>query len=244
MKQVESLRPLIIILLLPVLVHGQQVGIGVKAGLSIPELKGGNNEVSKGYTSRLAPIAGVQLEWAVKKTFAVQAELNYAGQGGKREGMQPITDPPPGLPALPAGSYYYARFNNEAKLNYLELPVLLKWSSSNMYFLAGPYLGYLVSAHTETSGSSNIYMDKGGTQQITPQAVDFGATTNIKDDIHRLNLGLSAGIGLVRKAGPGSVVIDGRINYGLRNIQKDTEKNGKSHTGGVFITAGYMFSLQ
>ncbi len=243
MKQIESLLRTLVILLLPVIMYGQTTSIGLKAGLSLPELRGGTNEVSKGYTSRLAPVAGLQITWQLQKTFSVQAELNYAGQGGKREGMQPITDPPPGLPALPPGTYYYGRFNNEARINYLELPILMKWNFSDIYLDAGPYLGFRVSANTITSGSSHIYMDKGGTTAITPQPVDFDATTNIKNDINAFNVGICAGGGLSRKAGPGQLFFDARFNYGLRNIQKDTDKNGKSHTGGVFITAGYSFRI-
>ncbi len=72
--------------------------LGVHGGLSIPDLSGGNgNQLSTGYTSRLAANFGLQSEWHVYHRFSLQVELNYAGQGGQRNGIQPITNLPSSL---------------------------------------------------------------------------------------------------------------------------------------------------
>src|ERR1700691_418139 len=100
--------------------------LGVHGGLSIPDLSGGSgNQLSTGYTSRLAAHFGIQGEWHIYHRFSLQVELNYAGQGGQRNGMQPITNLPASYQQLvPPGSYLYADFDNKAVLNYLELPIL------------------------------------------------------------------------------------------------------------------------
>src|ERR1700678_957808 len=83
--------------------------LGVHGGLSIPDLSGGSgNQLSSDYTSRLAANFGIQAEWPIYHRFSIQAELNFAGQGGQRNGMQPITNLPASYQQLvPPGSYLY-----------------------------------------------------------------------------------------------------------------------------------------
>ena len=65
----------------------------------------------------------------------------------------------PGLPVLPAGNYYFANFKNTAKLDYIEVPVMLKYRARKdkqvgYYVNGGPYMGFLMKATTVTSGTS------------------------------------------------------------------------------------------
>src|SRR5580698_658728 len=117
----------------------QTTWLGLKGGLSIPDLSGGGgNPLSENYTSRLALNFGVLSDFKVHNHFSIQVELNYAGQGGKRDGMQPITNLPPSLASqVPPGSYLYADFNNKAVLDYLELPVLAKvtWGRLSGFYI-------------------------------------------------------------------------------------------------------------
>ncbi|MBS1654688.1 MAG: PorT family protein [Bacteroidetes bacterium] len=237
-----------IILLLPgsMFVSAQNKYLGFKAGISIPDLSGGTNEVSKGYTSRLAANFGAVYEMGVSKKFSFQVEVNYAGQGGKRTGMQPITDLPQGYPANPFGDYYYADFKNVAILNYIEVPVLAKMylgKKQKVYVDLGPNAGFLVSAKTKTSGSSYIYLDKAGTMPASPSAQSFDATTDVKQDINTVNFGFAGGGGVNFPMGKNMIFADARFAYGITNVQKDSEKNGKSHAGNIVISAGYAFRL-
>ena len=224
--------------------NAQKRWFGISGGLSIPNLSGGTNEVSKGYTSRLAANFGLFDEWIVNKKFSVQAELNYAGQGGKRSGMQPITSLPQGYPANPYGDYYYANFKNVAILNYLEVPVLAKIyldKNQKFYVDLGPNIGFLINAKQKTSGSSYIYLDKAGNQPASPSAVPFDATTDVKKDIKKVNFGLAGGGGINFPAGKNLVFVNARFTYGLTTIQKDPATNGKSHAGNIVISAGWAF---
>src|SRR5690348_8182474 len=65
--------------------------LGVKAGVAIPNLKAsGNNPVSEGWSSRLGPYAGAVAALRLNERFSLRAELNYASQGGKKNGVQAI----------------------------------------------------------------------------------------------------------------------------------------------------------
>lgn len=238
----------------PGLLFSQSTLIGLNGGISIPSLKSsGDNEISKDYSSRLAGTFGIFGDFGISRVFSLKAAIQYAGQGGKRNGMQPVTNIPPEFSQmLPAGAMLYADFNNESVLKYLEIPIMAKltWGNKLKYYVnAGPYTGILIGANQKTDGSSQFYMDKGAMhpvevqgQALPPQS--FKADTKIKKDIHSVNLGLTGGVGLGYQMGNRSEIsLDARAAYGLVAIQKDSDTNGKSRTGGLFLTLGYAYAL-
>ncbi len=231
--------------------------VGVKGGVSIPQLSSSqDNELSRDYKSRVAANFGGFVEIGLTNKFSFQAEVSYAGQGGKRIGVQPISQPPPNLPPLPTGLYYYGNFNNVAKLTYLEIPAMLKYKFSEkgrprVYLNGGIYYGVLLNAKQVTSGSSSIYLDRDGkVPLLLPPAgtplppIPFEAETDIKNDLNRHNVGLTGGGGLEIPHGKNYFLLDARVSYGLLSIQKDTVRNGNSKTGNLVISFGYAFGLK
>lgn len=217
--------------------------IGLRGGLSIPNIQGSDTDIfTRGFTSRRGPSFGVFVERALAADWSLVLEFNYTSQGGKRNGMQVITEVPPGLPT---DLYLFADFNNETILDYLELPVLarLSFGRGRRFFLnAGPYAGYLVRARAVTGGSSLIYLDESGTQPVVPSPVSFDADTDVLDSLKRWNLGLTGGAGLSMPAGHGEIIIEGRFQLGLAVLQKDVATSGKSRTGAFVVALGYCFS--
>ena len=227
--------------------------IGAHGGLSIPDLSGGNgNQLSSDYTSRLAGNFGIQAEWPVYHRFSLQVELNFAGQGGQRNGMQPITNLPPELQsAVPPGSYLYANFKNKAVLNYLELPILAKFSWGRtliFYANGGLYLGYLLHAEEKTKGSSIIYADQKGDPFTIPgypppPPENFTANTDITSSIKRLNVGVTGGLGLALPLNArNKLFFDARFEYGFINIQKSSV-DGSNNTGNLLLSLGWSYRL-
>lgn len=225
--------------------QAQHSSIGLKAGIGIPNLTSGSsnqNPVADGWSSRLGPYFGITGQVPLAGIFSLQAELNYASQGGKKNGIQAI---PNTLAPLPL--YLYADFKSVARLNYLELPVMIRadfrlndWLS--FFANAGPYAGYLLMAKTIATGSSIIYADPQKTQPLTPAPTSFNATEDIKDQLKKFNVGIQGGIGLSCKLGKGALELAAGGNYGFLNIQKDTA-NGKNNTGAATITLGYKIHL-
>ena len=104
-----------------------QLRIGVKGGISIPNLEG-NSEQSKAYTSRQAVYGGLFLNFKLTHLISLQPEINFSSQGGQRNGIQLIpSDAISGI-SLPPGVNLYANFKNATILNYLEIPVLVKFA--------------------------------------------------------------------------------------------------------------------
>ncbi|HVU99355.1 MAG TPA: porin family protein [Puia sp.] len=227
--------------------------LGLKGGISIPNLTGGGgNPLSDNYSSRLAANFGIFAEHRLHGHWSLQAELNYAGQGGKRDGLQPISDLPPELAQMvPPGSFLYAKFKNKAILDYLELPILAKltWGTPWQFYVnAGPYAGYLLHAKEKTSGASLIYADPQGQQPLGTQygpvpPQDFAATTDVTSSIKRWNVGVTGGIGVAKPLGTrNKIFFDTRFEYGFINIQKYKE-DGKNNTGNVLLSLGYAYRL-
>jgi hypothetical protein len=112
----------------------------------------------------------------------------------------------------------------------------------------GPYLGFLLSANQETSGVSQIYVDKNGTPltlggQPLP-AVSFDAKTDVKNKLRDVNVGITAGVGLAYVFNEHhQVFLDIRGQYGLIPVQRNTDTDGESHVGAVLFLLGYMYRL-
>jgi hypothetical protein len=229
-----------------------RIDIGIKAGLSIPNLTSGDshNPINSGYGSRLGPDAAVHVEFHLSAHFSVQPQLEYSSQGGKKDGNQAFTVPPEMQPLFPPGQvpqYLYANYKSEAKINYLMLPVLAKYhiplaSHWDFYIAAGPFVSMVLSAKNETNGTSEIYLDSGHQQALPTGAQSFDRTEDIKDDLHRFNAGISGHVGFAYTVGKGSVFIEGGGNYGFVNIQKD-DMNGANKTGAAVVVLGYAFKL-
>lgn len=230
-------------------VDAQDIWIGVEGGPSIPRLQGGDNEISRGYSSRLAPNFGLIGEYYLSDQASIVIGLNYSGQGGQRNGMQPITQAPEGLPALPPGQYLYGDFKNESILNYLEIPLMAKyeWLCSEQwrFFVeGGPFIGFLLEAKEKTRGSSMVYADKYGLMPLTPMPVSFDADTDVKEDLNELNWGLTAGIGMAYIMNKRhQIFVEARGEYGFATVQKNTERDGSSNTGCAVFFLGYKYKL-
>lgn len=111
-------------------------------------------------------------------------------------------------------AYDNALATGEAKfrLNYLEVPVLLKLNlTPNFNLHAGPYVAYLIDSKVtnETNGG----------------AFDFEQNID-NDDLNKFDYGLSGGIGFDFS----SVSIGARYNYGLNTVGKEQNIGGTTYT--------------
>jgi hypothetical protein len=234
----------------------QNITIGVRGGISIPNLTAGGsqqNPLNTGYSSRQGLDAGIFAEFKFSDLFSLQPMLEYSSQGGKKDGLQAFPTPAQIAAGYQAQNqtpptYLYANYKSEAKLNYLMLPVLAKFgynfhqSPFRIYIDAGPFLGLLVSAHQITSGSSEFYADPSGQQQLPYGEQSFNSNDDIKSQLNKVNFGVEGNLGLAYKIKRSSIFIEGGGNYGFLNIQKGTA-NGKNNTGAAAADIGYALAF-
>ncbi len=239
---VRVLPVLLIALFMANLTFARETWMGFQAGLSLPNLKGGDNPLSQGFTSRRAPFFGIMINHKISAAFALKTEICYSSQGGQRNGLQPIAADQVPFP-LPPDLTLYANFNNKAIIDYLEVPVMLEINRGERmkFFLdGGIYAGYRVRAKTVTSGTSLIYLDPDGTMPLDPNLqVPFDATTDISKEINRWNFGLCGAAGVKMPVRGGMAVASVRFDCGLTNIQAHPEITGKNRTGALIISLGY-----
>ena len=235
-------------------VHAGEFRIGAHGGINMPNIRGeAGDPFTEGFESRQGAFYGIFVDLGVMPHFSLAAELNYSSQGGVREGLQIITSTllPQELP-LPPGMALYAGYRNESILDYIEIPLLgkLTFGKKIRFFVnAGPYIGFLIRARALTRGNSFLYLDKNGTMPIVippstqPLEIEMTADTDIKDSLKDTNFGLTGGGGFSIPVGPGTVIGEGRFQWGLTVIQRDIQQSGKSRTGGFVISIGYSLSL-
>jgi hypothetical protein len=237
--------------LAPCSIHAQNIALGLRGGLSIPNLTAGGNKnpLNTGYKSRLGPEAAIFAEFKFSSRCSIQPMIEYSSQGGKKNGFQAFPTPDAMAAVFPPGQaplYLYANYKSEAKLDYLMLPILAKfgWDVKKTPFRAyinvGPFLGYLVSAKQITSGQSQFFIDPAGTQALPVGIQSFDNTENIRNQLHKVNVGIQGSLGLIYKIGQGNLFIEGGGNYGFLNIQKGTA-NGKNNTGAATAAIGYSY---
>ena len=230
--------------------------VGLKAGISIPNLSSNGSEqnpINTGYSSRLGPDFAAFFETGITKTFSIMPSLEFSSQGGKKDGFQAFTTPDSYAAYFPPGQappYLYADYNSQAKMNYLVLAALGKFnwplgskSPCSIYVDAGPFGALLLSAHQVTSGSSMIYADAQKQQPLTQSAQSFDNTQDIKSDLHKGNFGVEGDLGIALNIPGGKVFLEGGVNYGFLNIQKGSE-NGKNQTGAATVRVGYAYKLK
>jgi hypothetical protein len=246
---------IISMLFFSVISRAQSLTLGVRGGVSIPNLTAGGgdqNPLNTGYSSRFGADAGIFVEEKVSKMFSLQIAAEYSSQGGKKNGLQAFPTPAQVAPLFPPGyapTYLYANFNSQAKLDYLLIPVLAKFSWNikksplRVYFDIGPFAGILLAAHQVTTGQSELYLDshaKDTLSQAGPQS--FNNTQNLKPDLHEFNFGIEGNIGLGYRFGKSTLFFEAGGNYGFLNIQKGSA-NGKNNTGAATGVLGYSYRL-
>ncbi len=247
MKKISYLFVMTIAILVSNISDAQSFSLGLRSGLSIPNLTAGGSEsnpLNTGYKSRLGPDEAINGEYHLSSLFSLEAMIEYSSQGGKKDGLQAFPNPQGSTPP-----YLYADYKSEAKLNYLLVPVLAKlgWNLSRhsplrIYVDAGPFAGFLLSAHQVTSGSSMVYADPQGSQPVSPSAEPFDANNNIKDQLNTFNFGVSGNVGIAYHFTQSNIFIEGGGNYGFLNIQKGTS-NGKNNTGAGTVALGYAYTF-
>ena len=252
MKPFQKLLLAVSALMVSGAICAQNLSLGARGGISIPNLSAGGSEsnpLNTGYQSRLGGDAAIFAEFHITPVFSIEPMVEFSSQGGKKEGMQAFPIPIEYASMFPQGSvkYLYADYKSEARLNYLLVPVLAKvgWNLHNaphlkLYFDAGPFAGFLLSAHQVMSGSSNIYADPKGQQQLTSGPQSFDSTKDIKDQLNTFNFGISGNLGVAYYFVNSSIFIEGGGNFGFLNIQKGSE-NGKNHTGAGTVDVGYAY---
>ncbi|MES2241092.1 MAG: porin family protein [Bacteroidota bacterium] len=165
--------------------------VGIKGGVNFTNLYTEDVDDNNILTSFNA---GLYANLPVSSAVSIQPEINFS-----RKGSELVYD------------NAFATGTTRLKLNYLEMPVLLKLNvTPNFNVHLGPYVAYLID------GKATNESDSG-----------FNFEDNINnDDLNKWDYGLSAGAGFDFE----STSIGVRYNYGLQTIGKERTFGGSTYT--------------
>jgi hypothetical protein len=186
------------VILSSVLVNAQ-VSFGIKAGLNNSTL-GGDGADLAGKKSNTGFNFGVVAGIPLTTKLSFQPEIMYSAN----EGME-------FRPTTTSETNY--------NLNYVNIPLMLKYKSMGFYGEAGPYFGFLTSGKVKTKNGS-------GTSEF-----------DIKNSFDGTDMGVALGTGYIMKSGLGFGV---RYNMGLQNIYDATSPEFKNRFWQVNLI--YMFA--
>jgi outer membrane protein with beta-barrel domain len=159
----------------------QGMEIGVKGGLSVAEFSGGDNEFDQQEGSRKGLVAGAFLAFPLGGPLSLQPEALFAQKGT---------------------GYEFTDLDTTIKLDYVEVPLLLKARFGvgvRPYVFAGPYVGFRLSAKADAAGDDG------------PDGID------LEDETKGTDYGFVGGAGLEI----GMFLVEGRYARGLGGIASD-----------------------
>lgn len=180
--------------------QGSRPELGLRLGGNLAQLRGSDNALGNDATDRkLGFIAGAFAEMPLSGSFSVQPELLYAQKGGRIDESFVEDD-------------LDGDFRSDFKLNYLELPVLVKYSvptgsriRPSVY--AGPYAAYSVKRSIDI----DVEGDEG----------DLGLSLDADDTFKRLDYGAVFGVDFGYRLARRAATIGVRYDLGLANVFKD-----------------------
>ncbi len=209
--------------------------LGAKGGVIISGLKGDGVDVLDDQLRMTVPvvsddpyvwfIAGATVTFGFGPYFAVQPELLYH-RGGKEYSLRQAAN----------------IFNLDIRSDYLTIPVLLKLvlpsnHKFRPHFFAGPHLSFTLNS--EVDGLSEI-----------PDTLDLafldelGRDDDVDDETRNVDVGVTVGVGLDIKVGPGYVVIDARYMRGFIDVFDTDEVTNNAEeikNQNFAVMAGYTY---
>ena len=216
----------------------QEIKFGAKVGLNLSNLRGDYPAGIDEHNSKIGFHIGGFAEYSINEKFSLQPELLFSTQGNTY-----------GYKDYYGGGSYYDGADYDLKLNYLNLPILLKYKVIEKLSIEfGPQIGYLMSAKTkidvtedsrDPSQNYSVEID-----MLNDGVYNFGGTTiQSKASANRLDfsLNLGASYDITEK-----IFLQGRYNLGLSTVDKNSTNGSSTNSwnmkNSVFqLSAGYRF---
>jgi hypothetical protein len=225
MKQLPFLFSIFVVLSLIIPATGQDIYLGVTGGMNIADMKiTGDGKEQKVDPMNLFGIGGI-FGARFNKNFSLQLRPLYIQKGGTLDQDLPSPD-------------------IDFRLSFLELDLSLKAAVGNQlrpYILAGPSIGFLMTAEAEAEVSGNTLK------------------ADIKNVSKSIEYRLGIGCGIELSLWKGFLFLEGRYQFGLNNLNKgglvEFKLNGtvvatqtvgaddEYKNRGIQIMAGYAFYL-
>jgi len=228
-----------------------QVKLGIRGGLNLANISedvGGTEtldiegellEITLNQSSRTTFNAGGFVEYWFSPMFALQINLLYNQKGVGVEGDLNETIIEQGIPVNVT-----ANAEETLKLTYLSFPILAKvaFGESNIkpYLVAGPEIGFLLSAKDEAKATAEAEAQG---IQVGPYTVEM--EEDIKEFLESFEFALDFGAGLSYSFGNIDIFADFIYSLGITKINNEEfieDEDVKNQN--IMINVGLSFALQ
>ena len=172
--------------------NAQQVRFGVKAGINLSNVTGFDVDNKK---NLVGLAAGVMADFSFSDLISLHPEVLFSQKGVKYD----------------SGSN-----SAQIRLNYIDVPVLLRVKADGLFFEAGPQLGFLGGQKTEVNGNT--------------------VSTTI-NGLRKVDVGYIAGVGYQL---PQGLELGVRYNGGISDVN-DPSISTKSRNSVFQFQVGYLF---
>ena len=133
-------------------------------------------------------------------------------------------------------------------VNYIQLPLLANLGLGNEYkglkgfLLAGPQISYAIADHEERSSTWTTTMTNG---QETPNRSNNVYAQYGKALDHKIDYGITAGLGIELTTGIGHFIVDARYYYGLSDLFGNAKKDpfSRSANGAIMVKVTYLINI-
>ena len=134
------------------------------------------------------------------------------------------------------------------KINYIQLPILANLGLGNEYkglkgfLLAGPQISYAIADHEERSSTWTTTTTNG---QETPDRSNNVYAQYGKALDHKIDYGITAGLGIELTTGIGHFIVDARYYYGLSDLFGNAKKDpfSRSANGAIMAKVTYLINI-
>ncbi len=217
----------------------QTISVGPRVGATFSTIKTDEDEEGVETESITGLQIGGVLNVGLNDYFSIQPELLYVQKGSKAtmsfsENFE--------------GGEYTFDGSAEAKLSYLELPILAKASFGNEnlkgFITAGPTFGYWLNGKMKVNATERYSDDFSEFEESYSEQYDVDFDNDDDGEENRFETGASFGAGLGYKLGAGMLNIEARYTLGLSSINETSEEDDTKSKNRVFgISVAYLFSL-
>jgi hypothetical protein len=190
--------------------HARAAAVGAVLGIGREGISG-DTPPSTSYGGATGLVAGLQAEIGLTEGIALSVQPMFSQ---RRTTLTTAT--------------FNGETTRDLKLDYVSVPVVLKFRTSGRTYVAGgATVGLLQNAHL--SGD--------------------GADEDIEDDFERVDLGALFGFGVMFPIGRPHLTTELRYVQGLANLSNESETDpalslpDRFHSGGWQVTAGILFPL-
>ena len=202
---------LLILAALFAIITQAQIQFGVKGGLNLSNIQQSSPVQEVSYNLKPGFNAGGLVYIPLSKHFGLQPEMLYSGQGSKvKTNFENVTN----------------------RLQYLSVPVLLKYNISASFFAEiGPQAGFLLSARKKVHSTSYVLENP-----VDPLVDQPGDNKDIKSYYRSFDFSGVIGLGYLFTPGIGAVA-----SYNLSILNTLKANSNPAHNSVIQIDLFYLF---